>query len=145
MQKQLGFLESYIYLEKLLTEEVRTIDLEIRGDNLETPIAPLLLEPFVENAFKHGARDKRSHPFIRIQIDLTRRDKVFFMIENNRDEDPFDPVKPVVSNGIGLANVKKRLELLYPGRHHLQIEETRDLFSVELTIETHENQMPGDR
>ncbi len=139
ISKQLGFLKSYIYLEKLRTDEGRTIDLDIQGNNLEVCIAPLLLEPFVENAFKHGARDKRSHPFIRIHIDLSRINRLGFMIENNKDENTLPQEKPGIAKGIGLTNVNKRLELLYPGRHHLQITDTPDLFRVELTIETHEN------
>ena len=139
IRKQLEFLKSYIYLEKLRMDETRTIDLDIIGDHIESCIAPLLLEPFVENAFKHGARDKQNKPFIRIQVDLKRKDKVVFMIENNKDEHFLTQDKPVTTKGIGLTNVRKRLELLYPGRHHLKITETRELFRVELTIEMHEN------
>ena len=61
------------------------------------------------------------------------------MIENNKDENTLPQEKPGIAKGIGLTNVNKRLELLYPGRHHLQITDTPDLFRVELTIETHEN------
>jgi two-component system, LytTR family, sensor kinase len=139
IRKQLGFLESYIYLEKLRTDENRTIELEILGEHQEVCIAPLLLEPFVENAFKHGARDKRNHPFIRIKIDVTRTERVIFMIDNNKDEYTVPQDKPLTDKGIGLTNVKKRLELLYPGKHRLQIYETPSLFRVELTIELNEN------
>lgn len=145
MKNQLGFLESYIYLEKLRTEGGLNIELDVLGDNQDICIAPLLLETFVENAFKHGARDRRKHPFIRIKIDLSDREKVSFMIENNIEKNVSNNDETAASKGIGLVNIKKRLELLYPGRHHLNIIETPDLFRVELTIETHENQKPGYR
>lgn len=139
LKKQLAFLESFIYLEKLRSDGVRTIEFEVRGDHSEISIAPLLLEPFVENAFKHGAREKQNHPFIRILVDVTRTDQVFFSIENNKDKHIPDQLPVTLSNGIGLANIKKRLELIYPGKNHLSIAETPGLFKVELTIKPHAN------
>lgn len=144
MKKQLGFLESYIYLEKLRTDDSLRIDLDIQGDNRDICIAPLLIEPFVENAFKHGARDKKSNPFIRIKIDLSKPGKVFFMIENNTDNDSFVQKESAISLGIGLTNIKKRLDLLYPGKHQLIISEAPGHFRVELNIETNENKKPGN-
>jgi two-component system, LytTR family, sensor kinase len=134
MKKQLGFLESYIHLERIRTDGSRTLDLDIQGDHTETSIAPLLLEPFVENAFKHGAREKQNQPFIRIRIDLTSKARVGFMIENNKDEASPAIKDKEAPRGIGLANIRKRLELLYPGKHELRITETPTNFKVELSI-----------
>jgi two-component system, LytTR family, sensor kinase len=143
MRKQLGFLDSYIFLEKLRSDGSRSIDLEVLGDNLDMSIAPLLLEPFVENAFKHGAREKKSLPYIRITVDLTEKNLLRFITENNTDLNSVEMNRPDEEKGIGLKNVRKRLELLYPGRHQLKITETKGFFKTELTIVTHENQVSG--
>ena len=142
MTKQLGFLESYIYLERLRSEEGRVIELQVIGDHTGTSIAPLLFEPFVENAFKHGAREKQNRPYIRIRIDLTQKEQVKLSIENNKDQKASHNNDLGSAKGIGLTNVKKRLELLYPGKYILNVAETREEFKVELTIETNENKMP---
>ena len=139
MKKQLSFIESYIYLERLRADAERILDLDVRGDHLETSIAPLLLEPFVENAFKHGAREKENRPFIRIRIDLTTQKKVGFIIENNKDKIAQTDNGSRDMRGIGLANIRKRLELLYPGKHQLHITESPELYKVELTILADEN------
>ncbi|MEI7981452.1 MAG: sensor histidine kinase [Bacteroidota bacterium] len=130
MDKQLDFLRSYIYLEHLRTDESLVLDFEVRGINLQVRTAPLLYIAFIENAFKHGAKYREEHPFIHIIFDLERTDRVGFTITNRKKVHP----EKMSDEGIGLTNVKKRLELLYPGKHGLVIHETDTLFSVELTL-----------
>ncbi|MCK9421066.1 MAG: sensor histidine kinase [Bacteroidales bacterium] len=130
MGKQLDFLQSYIYLERLRTDESLVLDFEIRGENLQIKTAPLLYIAFIENAFKHGAKSRQEHPFIHIIFDLEKSDRVGFMIKNNKEANP----EKSLNGGIGLTNVTKRLELLYPGKHELVIHETDTIFSVELTV-----------
>jgi two-component system, LytTR family, sensor kinase len=144
MSKQLGFLESYIYLEKLRSDEDRSIELKVTGENKDILIAPLLIEPFVENAFKHGAREKQTNPYILVHVNLERNDRIEFTIENNKDPLTRVPGISATAKGIGLLNIRKRLELIYPGRHHLNILEAVDFFKVELTIFPNENPVsPG--
>lgn len=128
--KQLEFLQSYVYLERIRTNDSLLVDFMVQGDHLQLKVAPLLYLAFIENAFKHGAKLKENHPFIHILFNLELPDRVGFFIQNNKD------IAPVISSsgGIGLANVKKRLELLYPGKFTLHIEETKSLYNVELTI-----------
>lgn len=128
--KQLEFLQSYVYLERLRSNESLEVKFDIQGDHSEVKIAPLLYLAFIENAFKHGARTISDHPFIHIFFNLEHADRVIFTIENRTD--PFRG-KPV-DGGFGLSNVKKRLELLYPGKHVWNISESVTIYRVELTI-----------
>jgi two-component system, LytTR family, sensor kinase len=128
--KQLEFLQSYVYLERLRSNESLEVRFDILGDNLDIHIAPLLYLAFIENAFKHGAKDKKDNPFIHIVFNLEHADRVIFSIDNRAD--PFRGKHP--GGGFGLSNVKKRLELLYPGKHELNISETVTGYHVDLTI-----------
>ncbi len=128
--KQLDFLQSYVYLERLRADENLQVDFEVRGMHLDLKIAPLLYIAFIENAFKHGSKDKKIDPYIRIVFNLENPDCVIFSIENKVDGYP----EHNTGGGFGLSNVKKRLELLYPGSHELKIVQSPALYRVELTI-----------
>ncbi|MEI6682787.1 MAG: sensor histidine kinase [Bacteroidota bacterium] len=128
--KQLEFLQSYVYLERLRAGEDLQVDFDVKGKNLDLKIAPLLYIAFIENAFKHGAKTKGDDPYIHIAFDLEREDRVGFFIENRVD--PFRDQKK--SGGFGLANVTKRLELLYPGKYEMKIKDSASVYRVELTI-----------
>lgn len=133
MERQLDFLQNYIYLEQLRTDEKIKIEMEIKGKHTELMIAPLLFIPFVENAFKHVVKEKDNPSFIRILFDLSHQDKISFSIKNKKYNFPGQVNGN--SEGIGLANVRKRLNLLYPSKHELKISDTGDVFEVELTLE----------
>lgn len=131
MEKETGYLRNYIGLQKLRILSSPLIQIE---DNLEEvrsnhPIAPMLLIPFVENAFKHGISLKeKSWIFIRMECS---EDQVFFEVKNS-----IHPRTDLEAGrtGIGLQNVKARLGLIYPERHVLIIEENKHEFIVKLTI-----------
>ena len=128
--KQLEFLQSYVYLERLRTDENLQVEFEVKGDNYALKVAPLLYIAFIENAFKHGSKAKKDNPYIHISFDLEHKDRVYFLIENRLE--PFRDKLP--SGGFGLSNVKKRLELLYPGKYELNIQESSSVYRVELNI-----------
>ena len=128
--KQLEFLQSYVYLERLRSNESLDVRFEVAGDRTEVKIAPLLYLAFIENAFKHGAKSPGDNPYIHIHFNLEHADRVIFTIENSTD--PFRGRR--IEGGFGLSNVKKRLELLYPGKHELNIRESVTIYRVELTI-----------
>jgi two-component system, LytTR family, sensor kinase len=128
--KQLEFLQSYVYLERLRANESLDVQFEVTGDRSDVKIAPLLYLAFIENAFKHGAKDKSDNPYIHIVFNLEKDDRVIFSVENRAD--PFR--RKNLDGGFGLSNVKKRLELLYPGKHELDISESLTIYRVELTI-----------
>jgi LytS/YehU family sensor histidine kinase len=92
-------------------------------------IAPLLLIPFVENAFKYVSHQA---PENRVDILMKRNGHEFsFHVFNTRD---WNVLVQNADHGIGLKNVKRRLELLYPGRHQLVVDEKRESFSIDFTL-----------
>jgi sensor histidine kinase YesM len=130
--KQLEFLQSYVYLERLRSNESLDVQFDVTGNLVDVKVAPLIYLAFIENAFKHGAKEKCDQPYIHIFFNLEHPDRVIFSIENRAD--PFRRKHP--DGGFGLSNVKKRLELLYPGKHELKIAETVTNYRVDLTIFT---------
>ncbi len=130
IEKQLEFVNSYVYLERVRAGEGLQIDMEIRGDHFGNKVAPLIFIAFIENAFKHGSKSRDTNPFIHILFDLESEYRIFFSIENSK-EPGTDLKRPA---GIGLTNVKKRLELLYPGKFTLDITDTSTLYRVELNL-----------
>ena len=132
VEKQLEFLESYIYLERLRSPEFLRIDFTVHGENYDLRLAPLLFIAFIENAFKHGSKDRSMNPYIEITLDLAQEEKIFFTCENSVDTGYTSSSR----GGVGLGNVKKQLELLYAGKHILNILETQNRYRVELTLLT---------
>ena len=136
LENEINHLEDYISLEKLRFHDTLEVNL-IKGDDIsEMYIAPMLLIPFVENSFKHGAIIDGS---LAIMIAVkSNSEMLFFEVENSVLEKTND------STGIGLENIKKRLEMLYPNAYTLEINRTDKLFKVQLAIninglKTHKN------
>ena|GEM_PF-5368657 len=94
----------------------------------------MLFIAFIENAFKHGGKTKAHRPFIHISFNVESPDRVQFIIENNVDPSVSLSLEEKKISGFGLTNVKKRLELLYPGRHELHIASTETIYRVEMCI-----------
>ncbi|MDZ7635216.1 MAG: GHKL domain-containing protein [Bacteroidales bacterium] len=88
--------------------------------------------PFIENAFKHGV-SYQGKPFIEISL-RSESDNITFTVKNSISR--VNGSAPRIASGIGLENVRKRLVLLYPGRHELTIDERDSVFSVKLAIKT---------
>ena len=130
MGKQLEFLKSYIYLERLRSDANLKIDYEVKGTNYDLQVAPLLYLAFIENAFKHRSKVNSDQPYIHMVFNLEYIDRVIFTIENSMESQSIKQS----DTGIGLTNVKKRLGLLYPGKHELNIYESASSYRVELTI-----------
>jgi two-component system, LytTR family, sensor kinase len=134
LSREIDYLNNYISLQKLRTDINPIIQIEAVIEQPVQPvqIAPMLLIPFVENAFKHGISFRQAS-YIRISLEL-RNHTLFFDVYNSKHVRPDnDPEKS--QSGIGLANVKQRLQLLYPKKHELVIRETAKDFFVHLTIE----------
>jgi LytS/YehU family sensor histidine kinase len=130
VEKEISYLKDYIDLQKLRTDEnysvVFNYSPEVKGFSIE----PLLLIPFVENAFKHISHFKNQTNFVR--LDLNRSNGEFhFVVENSKEI--IEKTKNM-QGGIGLNNVKRRLELLYPEKHELEIKNNDQLFKVDLKI-----------
>jgi LytS/YehU family sensor histidine kinase len=133
LERDIRIVESYIKLEKIRYEERLDINFSINGLAPEHKIAPLLILPLVENAFKHGASEQVGQAWI--NIDLRIKSNVLkFKIANSKPETTAkEDRKHHVS--IGLANVRKRLDILYPSAHQLRILEEEEVFAVILEIE----------
>lgn len=130
LSKQLEFLKSYVYLEQLRTGVVLKVDFAVEGPHTSTMVEPLLFIAFIENAFKHGTRNPAAQPFIHIRFDLTDPKSIRFSIENNHEPREFGK-----SEGFGLLNVKKRLDLIYPGKYRLGIRDDAGIYRLDLTLD----------
>ncbi|CAG5069989.1 hypothetical protein DYBT9623_02729 [Dyadobacter sp. CECT 9623] len=133
LERDIRIVESYIKLEKIRYEERLDINFSINGLVPGQKIAPLLILPLVENAFKHGASEQIGQAWI--NIDLRIKNNILkFKISNSKPEDTIkEDKKHHVS--IGLANVRKRMDILYPSAYQLRILEEEDVFAVILEIE----------
>lgn len=130
LEQEVQNLRDYVELEKLRFDEARlTVKMAVEMDNPLQQITPLLLLPLVENAFKHGVSEQREEARIDIRIEL-KNSTLEVNIRNTKSADPQENPQ-----GIGLKNVRRQLELLYPGRHRLDITTEENTFSVDLRID----------
>jgi sensor histidine kinase YesM len=141
LEKELKLIEDYMGLEKVRYGKRLDMQVEIHGDFENRFIAPLLMIPFIENSFKHGTSQMLQHPWIKLEI-TTVKDQLFFKLSNSKPS-LFHANKQ--NKGIGLINVKKRLQLLYPGKHQLDVSETEDMFTVNMQILLEENAFAGNK
>ena len=132
LAKEIEVLKDYIALQRIRSDEKLQIKTVIEGDTEQQKIAPLLLIPFLENSFKHGVKGEVGATFINLKISLNGN-RLNFSLENNKGT--VDVVEKNDHKGLGLGNVKRRLELLYPGRHHLKIQDHGKDFIVNLQMQ----------
>lgn len=133
LEKELKVLKDYIDLEKVRYGNLK-LEVTVQGRPEGKLIAPLLLIPFVENSFKHGSSKMLDAPWISLLV-VIEDEWLCFFLKNSRPEDLNKHNSD--DKGIGLANVKKRLQLLYPNNYNLDIEENESSFSVELKLPLH--------
>lgn len=129
LSQEVRILEDYISLEKIRFDDER-LRLQTRFDldDPDQPITPLLLLPLAENAFKHGVSEHRDEAWVNLSVVL-KNGKLSVAVENSRDAEA-----PANTEGIGLANLRRQLELVYPGRHTLGVQEEPAAFRVRLEI-----------
>ena len=126
---EMEHITNYVALQKLRFEDTVTVQLHISGPDEHSLIAPMLLVPFIENAFKHGT-GLQQQPYIHISLDASGG-QLDFSVTNNymRDSSTKDN-----NSGIGLVNVKNRLDLLYPGNHTLAVADEHGVFNIRLKL-----------
>lgn len=129
LEQELHIIRTYIELEKGRLGDRLDHSINIQGPLAGNQIAPLLLLPFVENSFKHGAFESEDQGWMSLDISL-KGDELFFKLINGKNQLSSHP-----PSGIGLMNVKKRLELLYPQAHELRIKEDEETFVVSLRLQ----------
>ncbi len=130
LKKEIEYLQSFIELNELRLKEGKVTSFTITGDYSRQLIPPMLLIPFVENAFKHGSK-KAVSPAILIRLEMYDKGLEFDVVNY---VDPAATVNKDLEGGIGLENVRKRLGLLYPGRHELLVENGAGTYHVNLKI-----------
>jgi LytS/YehU family sensor histidine kinase len=134
LKKELDYIENYISLERLRIKNPDFIKFAINGDYEGINVAPMLFLPFIENAFKHSV-DSDCENGVTILFNINKN-IITFSCDNKYDKIDSERDK---THGIGLETVKKRLELIYPGKHNLRISKNNSLFKVELKIEVNDN------
>jgi sensor histidine kinase YesM len=130
LSKEIENIRNYIELEQNRFRERLDISLSFTGDIANRTIAPLLLLPFVENSIKHGIGEQLDKSWVHLHLHV-EADTLTFRLINSRDDHPHaDPQ----AHGLGLQNVQRRLNLLYPGLHTLKLVSEEDTYMVFLTL-----------
>jgi two-component system, LytTR family, sensor histidine kinase AlgZ len=128
LEKEVEVMKNYIDLEKERYGNKIKISWNVEGDVKDKFIVPLLLLPFLENAFKHGASEQIENPWIGVDISVNN-DTLLCKISNSKNE-----FVKQSNNCIGINNVKKRLSILYKDKHDLEIIDNQNLFVVSMTL-----------
>ncbi|HMI02371.1 MAG TPA: histidine kinase [Pedobacter sp.] len=131
LEQEISYIEKYISLQQLRFENPVAVKMKVTGNVKEMKVPPLLLIPFVENAFKHGDVSE-SKEWLWIDINMTGTELIFSCVNTkaNKHKD--------FTGGIGIENVRKRLELLFKGRYELDVRDNEDQFTVKLDLNNEE-------
>ena len=129
LESEIKIIKDYIQLEKIRFNKKLDLRKEFEMDNPNIAIAPMLLLPLVENAFKHGVGNSRFKSEVSIQL-ILKENLLNFKVENSFEPDNEEEI----NEGIGISNVKRQLELIYPNRHVFNIKADSNMFKVQLQI-----------
>jgi LytS/YehU family sensor histidine kinase len=128
LSSEIEHIKDYLALEKMRYGSNLLVDLDLPENMEDISIAPMLFIPLVENSFKHGQFvDKKLSISIQLKINENR---IEFTIENSVKSTE----NPIIENGIGLSNLEKRLELLYPDHHTLSVNRNSSSFEAQLSL-----------
>jgi sensor histidine kinase YesM len=130
LSKEIKFIRNYVDIEKMRYGDKLDVDIRVTGDVADRKIAPLILLPFVENCFKHGAGEDLQQSWVKVTID-SHSDHLVIKVENSKANGNGHARE----EGIGIQNVKRRLDLLYTGKHELKIINGAETFLVILSIQ----------
>jgi LytS/YehU family sensor histidine kinase len=128
LSEEISYLQNYIELHKMRYHKKISVQFNTEIENDQIKIRPLLLIILVENAFKHGVENLRENAFVTIDLKVNNK-TLLFNIENN-----FDVQESPKTVGIGLKNLKRRLELAYPKKHKFAIENKDSVYKTELEL-----------
>ena len=128
IENEIKVISDYLALEKLRYDDRLRVTFDINVKDRTLQIPPLVLLPFVENAFKHGVSETRVNPFVDIELSVDKG-QLAFEVSNSWDEE-----HEMGEDGIGLKNVKRQLELMYDAQYMLQIEPGQNVFKIVLSI-----------
>lgn len=131
IEKEIALIDNYIALEKLRYNENR-LNISFTKDIQESnKISPLIILTFIENAFKHGVINETEKANIKLNLE-SKKGQIIFSIENTKPQNDTAVISD--KSKIGLKNVRKQLDLLYPKKHQLEIEETQNIYTVKLFL-----------
>jgi len=131
LEEELAYIRNYVDLQKIRVGNKLDVSINIFDDINGILIPPMLLLPIIENCFKHGVNQSINPSWIRIDISTTDRE-ITFKIENSLENESQNPVSQ--NSGLGLANVRRRLELIYPNRHDIKIFQEENSFLLVLKL-----------
>ncbi len=134
IEKEIKLLKDYISLEQIRYGNRLNISFNILGNAGGMRVAPLMLLPFVENSFKHGVSEEMNEAWVSIDLEL-KEEKLTLKVENSKSKHEERDDQFNYKEGIGLKNVQRRLELLYPEKHSLEMHDSVDSFLIILTLE----------
>lgn len=130
LKKEIQFLEDYLSLEKIRLTNNTVIRFEVSGIDSDVFVAPLLFIPLLENAFKHGLNTHTADSFAHFSLSVQGKD-LFFEAKNSSGKSHENSPE----SGTGIANLRKRLQLIYPNNHLLDIQKSNDKYKVILHIQ----------
>jgi sensor histidine kinase YesM len=130
LSRELKIIEDYIELQKLRVDASTRIRFLVTGEPEKKKIAPLLIFPLIENAFKHGVKGVSDLAYVEVEIHAG--ETIRLRIKNNKGIT--DELEDIKEGGIGLENIQRRLALLYAGKHTFQIDDTVDYFEINMEI-----------
>lgn len=133
LDKELEIMDTYIALEKIRYGDRLEVSCHIQGSSAGRETAPMLLLPFVENSFKHGASQQTEQAWVRIELKIGEKD-LHVRVANSKAATPGLQPGQSVPQGIGLKNVSRRLKLLYGNRYTLTIQDRPAFFQVDMRI-----------
>ncbi|MFK7809768.1 MAG: sensor histidine kinase [Saprospiraceae bacterium] len=136
LSKEVNYIQNYLDLERLRQSADARITFKVEGRASDQKIAPLLFIPFLENSFKHGLNSSISKGFVDITLKIEDKHIDFHMVNSKADTLPMQTHKR--SGGIGLKNVRRRLQLQYPDRYALNVEDSPNAYAVRLELELEE-------
>jgi two-component system LytT family sensor kinase len=132
LQKEVNYIQNYLALEALRQSGHADIQFNVEGQISDQTIAPLIFIPFLENSFKHGLNHQISDGYVYVTMKVLDN-RLLLRIQNSKPEHAPQPAEKN-SGGIGLANVQRRLNLLYPNQYKLDIEDNDKEHIVELSL-----------
>ncbi len=137
LEKEIEYLQNYVELEKIRLGDRAHIEVQIEGDYAATEIEPMMLLTLVENSFKHGTAKQNIGAWINISLRRSAPDVLHFQVSNSKVEEASESSAGDAKNGgIGLNNLKKRLDMLYQDKYKLMISDTQNRYTVDLYITT---------
>lgn len=125
-----AYLDNYIELHQMRYFKKVDVTFETDIEDEEKKIMPLMFIILMENAFKHGVEKLRFDAFVHIKM-TSKDNNLYFEVKNNMDTE-----EEITKNGVGLKNLRRRLELVYPKRHSLNVIQEGDIYTAQLTIQS---------